>query len=229
MTSFPPPPPPGPPYPPVGTHGPGGFVQRGPAPMSGVSVAAFVFSWLVCLPVVNAVVGIILAIVGLVQTRDGARRGRGLAIAAIPISIVTGIGGAIVLAAFYFAGGLLVQIGTFTMELDQAAGDPAAVARVIYDRCSADFTAAVSRERFEAWWVERVGPRGTFQTVEASGKDPMKRGDAMVFELIGKFQSGNVPIEISIQAPESGAKILRGFKLVIEDIKFDGVSPFDSP
>lgn len=65
----------------------GGYPAGGfqPAPSTdGVSIAALVTSFLCCF----APIGVILGFVGLSRTKDGQRKGRGLAIAAIPIGIV---------------------------------------------------------------------------------------------------------------------------------------------
>lgn len=65
-----------------GSYPAGGFQ---PAPSTdGVSIAALVTSFLCCL----APIGVILGFIGLGRTKDGQRKGRGLAIAAIPIGIV---------------------------------------------------------------------------------------------------------------------------------------------
>lgn len=64
--------------------GGGGYGGPPPAKTDGVSIAALVLSFLCCL----APVGVILGFVGLSRTKNGQRKGRGLAIAAIVIGIV---------------------------------------------------------------------------------------------------------------------------------------------
>lgn len=65
-----------------GNYGGDGFQ---PAPSTdGISIAALVLSFLCCL----APIGVILGFVGLGRTKNGQRKGRGLAVAAIPIGIV---------------------------------------------------------------------------------------------------------------------------------------------
>jgi len=87
----------GPTPPPYGqpAYGPPGFPQY-PAPPStepgkGLAITALVLSLLAC-TVVLAIPAIVLAIVVLVQSRDGRNHGKGLAIAALVISVISVIG-----------------------------------------------------------------------------------------------------------------------------------------
>lgn len=104
--SSPPPPPPMPPGPPTGS-GPGGFQPppgygsppgyqpygfqpAGQQPTtSGMAIASLVCSLagiLIC--GIPAVLGVIFGFIGLSQTKDGARNGRGMAIAGLVVGIV---------------------------------------------------------------------------------------------------------------------------------------------
>lgn len=72
-------------YGPPGSYGPpGGYGQPAQAPNDGVSIAGFVLSLLCC----TSIIGLILGFVGLSRTKNGQRRGRGLAIAAVIIGII---------------------------------------------------------------------------------------------------------------------------------------------
>lgn len=67
-------------------------------PNDGVSITAFVLSLTCCL----SIVGVVLAFFGLSRTKDGQRRGRWAAIAAIPVGLVlTLVAGAVVVFGFW--------------------------------------------------------------------------------------------------------------------------------
>ena len=106
MTQFQPPTP-GPAMAPGGPVGvPPAFNE--PVRWSAAAVAGFVLSLVGCL-IVTAPLGLILGIVGIVTTRGGRRRGMGLAIAAIPISLLTGVFSLIVVANVVVFGQVLFQ------------------------------------------------------------------------------------------------------------------------
>ena len=102
--STPPPPPPGnqPPFPPQPQYGgpPPGYAPYGqpsnsPARMSGMAVAGFVLSVVGAIPCfwfwflqIPGYLGTIFSIIGLKQTKNGERRGRGLAIAGLVIGVI---------------------------------------------------------------------------------------------------------------------------------------------
>jgi hypothetical protein len=67
---------------------PGAAPVGEPEPSKGMAITSLILSILCCFPV-----GLILAIVVLVRSRDGRNHGKGLAIAAVVISIITFIGG----------------------------------------------------------------------------------------------------------------------------------------
>jgi hypothetical protein len=106
MSTPPPPPPPGgPSYPPQQPQQPYGGAPPGyapygqppaPAGMSGMAVAGFVCSLVALIPCfwfwflqIPGYVGTVLSFVGLKQTANGAKRGRGLAVAGLIIGIIT--------------------------------------------------------------------------------------------------------------------------------------------
>jgi hypothetical protein len=93
-----PPPPPGTTPPPPYGGPPPGYTPYGPGnaaagKYSGMSIAGFVLSlvgtipcfWILQLP---GLLGTIFGFIGLRQTKDGSRRGKGLAIAAVVIGLV---------------------------------------------------------------------------------------------------------------------------------------------
>ena len=113
-----PPPPPGnqPPFPPQPPYGgpPPGYAPYGqpvasqPAGLSGMAVAGFVLSLVGAIPCfwfwflqIPGYLGTIFSFIGLKQTKNGARRGRGLAIAGLVIGLIL-IAIAIGLAIFVY-------------------------------------------------------------------------------------------------------------------------------
>lgn len=82
---------------PGGYGPPPGYGAPAQAPNDGVSIAGFVLSLLCC----TSIIGLILGAVGLSRTKNGQRRGRGLAIAAVIIGIV---------GTLLFIGGVVVVI-----------------------------------------------------------------------------------------------------------------------
>ena len=59
--------------------------------MSTAALVGFVSSLVICIPLLTQLLGAILGIFGVVQTSGGRRRGRGLAIAAICISLLAAV------------------------------------------------------------------------------------------------------------------------------------------
>ena len=94
--------------PPIADH-----TRTGPehSPWSVAAIAGLVLSLLGC-SLIGAVLGLILGIVGITRTRGGRRRGMGLAIAAIPISLGTGLIGV-------FLGIGMVGLTRMAAEMEQ--------------------------------------------------------------------------------------------------------------
>ena len=59
-----------------------------PRPMSSAAAGGFVCSLILCVPLLTQLLGGVLGIVGIARTSGGRQRGRGLAIAAVGISVV---------------------------------------------------------------------------------------------------------------------------------------------
>lgn len=81
-----------------------GLVEGGK--WSPAAIIGFVLSLLGC-TVVGAVLGLVFGVFGIVGCRGGRRKGMGLAIAAIPISVVTGVLGVVLGIAIWSLSGLL--------------------------------------------------------------------------------------------------------------------------
>ena len=121
-----PPPPPGGPVGPGGFQPQSGFQQPGyppqgyqpygqPAPQqgtSGMAIASLVCSLVGLMCGIPAILGIIFGFIGLSQTKDNARPGRGLAIAGLIIGILVVLLYAVVIIAAASKGDGCFYIGT---------------------------------------------------------------------------------------------------------------------
>lgn len=186
-------------------------------PYSGAAIAGFVLSLLGCAGI-TAVLGFILGIVGIFSTRDGRRRGMGLAVAAIPISLITGalsIGLLLSTLAFGRGAAMLVQLPMFLN------GDPAGLTQAatsIRELSSEDFKDSVSEQVLTDWLTQIAEEHGSLaELTDADAKDSTKAGDAIVFELDGKFTNG--PANITVRF------VFEGYVMKLDDIEIDGVSP----
>lgn len=98
--------PPPPPY-----SGEGYPVSSGSAPLSTLSVVALI-TGIFC-----GLIGVIFGFLGLKETRNGAKRGRGLAIAGIVLGLLTTVGGIIIAIAIFAAGANFVDSLATNMEV----------------------------------------------------------------------------------------------------------------
>lgn len=159
-----PPPPPG-----YGYSSPqgGGYAPAVYRPYSGLAITAFVLSLLGC----TSPIGFILGVVAVFSIgRD--RRGRGLALAAIPISLAFMAGGGWVLLR---AGGVVkdwMEIGAATESLlrDGGAGRTPDLVK-LRELSTPEFAALLTDENVAAWLAAVQGEFGRFEAtiVEFSG------------------------------------------------------------
>lgn len=191
---------------------------QGPPPYSASAIAAFVLSLLGCLGV-TAVLGLIFAVVGLLTTRGGARRGAGFAIAAIPISIVTGLM-AFVLVAVAWQG---VQTTKIALDLPAVydvdggiAPDALAKLRGVFTE---SFNAEVSAEKLAAWFESIRTEYGVLVELQANGKlTPIPNTDRWTYRMTGKFVSGTQSVEVIM-------RVVPPFAFQIDDVVVAGASP----
>jgi len=217
MTQFQPPP--FPPLPSQQDDYPAAYATNVPPRWSAAAIAAFILSLLGFLGV-TAVLGLIFGIVGIITTSGGRRRGMGLAIAAIPISLVTGVLSIVLLSVLFF--------GTRAMEipvtLKAALGaDSAAVvdsANALREIGSAAFNNEVSTEALQAWITQINTKHGKLTAITKEPQEllsPTPEG-AWCLNFNGKFVNGLAPIRLIFKAEEF-------FSLRIDDIEIDGSSP----
>ncbi len=217
MTQFQPPP-----YePPLGQQSnyPAAYAPSAPPRWSAAAISAFILSLLGFLGV-TAVLGLIFGIVGIVTTSGGRRRGMGFAIAAIPISLVTGAL-SILLLWVYFFGTRAMAIPT---KLQAALGaDSATVAdsaNALREIGSAAFNDEVSTEALQAW-ITRINAKHGKLTSASLDTDQMmaKTGDGSMYLIVkGKFVNGPAVIRLIFKAEQL-------WSLRIDDIDIGGSSP----
>ena len=195
----------------------------GPPPMSKAAITGFVSSLVFCVPGLSPLLGLIFGIVGIAATSGGRRRGRGLAIAAIPIALVVGAGQGYL---GYYAGVVMHRMAVFPARVvpvfkASAVKVPEAAAEA-YRHSSAGFRQSVSEEQFQAWVAEVIAEHGQLQKCKASARpfegDP-KKGGAVIAHLAGDFVNSSAVIDVvMVMNKEKG-------DWEFDDIRVDGDSP----
>jgi hypothetical protein len=196
----------------VEPYGRAGFAD--PPPWSVSSIVGFVLSLLGC----SAPLGFILGIVGIVRTSGGQRRGRGLAIAAIPISLVTGaVAFLLVLGIFLIgAGGVIIRQLPMLLSTDVEVSKNAV--SFLREVASDDFNASVSDEQLQAWLQQVAAKHGRLVTIGRPSPVPSSAGTKEIgLDVEGKFINGRTSILITLSK--------QGWRYAIEDMAVDGVSP----
>lgn len=221
MSQFSPPPPPGGLAGNVAPAGPPLNVQPS---MSAVAVVALVASLVFCVPFVTQVVGLICGVIGIASTSGGRRRGRGLAIAAIPISLIVaavwcGLG-YVTFRVFGEATRLAQEVQT----LLRTSGEAVAVNSTdFYTHTSKRFQQQLTQSEFAAWVDQVLDDHGTLQNMRPAQQffqsDPEGR---MVTQYIGQFSNGSANIAVTFAFDDD-------FTPQIDDVQVDGESPLPNP
>jgi hypothetical protein len=223
MTQFEPPQPPGmPPTEPAAASAP--YVEP---PLSKAAVSGLVCSLIICIPVVP-LVGLILGIIGIPATAAGKRRGRGLAIGAIIVAVVTtGLQGLL------SAGVVVTLMRYLSFQKEIAPPIRAALkastprvpeaAQEAYQVMSPRFQVKVSQEQFEQWLRTVIAKHGQLQEIQQP-EDPrefmVQEPYGLTFNLTGRFVNGEATITI-----RCGFSSNWSGQLEADDILVDGVSP----
>lgn len=188
------------------------------APYSASAIIGFVLSLLGC-TAVGALLGLVFGIVGIVRTGSGRRRGRGLAIAAVAISVVTGtFGGVIGYSALTFknAGVMYKQLS------DLFAGESGRADAVLFLRkaSSDEFDQAVDDQKLDAWLEQVASKHGRLVTLgQPKPVSPPPSPDEFALGVECKFVGGPVSVVITLTKEDWPYKI--------GDIAVDGLSPRD--
>ena len=217
MTQFQPPP--FPPLPGQQDYYPAAHAPSAPPRWSAAAIGGFILSLLGFLGV-TALLGLIFGIVGIITTSGGRRRGMGLAIAAIPISLVMGALSVLLLS--------VLLIGTRAMaipvKLQAALGaDSASVAdsaKALREIGSAAFNDEVSTEALQAWIMQVNAKHGKLTSASLDTDQMMSkaRDGLMYLNVKGKFINGPAAIRLTFKETDV-------WSLRIEDIEIGGSSP----
>ncbi len=140
------------------------MMPTGPAPMSAMAVTGFVSSLIVCCPVLSPLLGLIFSFIGLSQTKGGARRGRGLAIAGLIISIavIPLQGWGIPTVIERAKGVILIAVATTAFQ----SGDIDTGIAAWYDLASDDLKSAMTEDDFAAWVNAEFKKHGGLQSLQ---------------------------------------------------------------
>lgn len=193
-------------------HGGGSDARR---PWSLIAIVAFVASLLGFLGV-TAIVGLLMGILGIVRTAGGQRRGLGLAIAAIPVSCITGLI-FLGMGAVIFAGIALSKAGEQAARILRA--DAAGALAVVQSVGSEELRAAINEQKMGQWLAAVRERHGTFSGLVPDSIDPQET-DSDTIQTVNfgaRFTKGQVPMGISFSLQFDG-----WYRL--EDLSIDGLS-----
>lgn len=211
-----------PPPPPSPEFGHAAPVPAGPPPYSASAIAGFISSLFGCLGI-TALLGFILGIVGVMKTKDGQRRGMGLAVAAIVLSCITGLF-AVVLIPLTVAGVVIGQkMAPLVEAMESALSDenisaeefPAIVRTIASD----DFNEEVSDEALLAWALEMREKHGKVTNFQSSGPGSTSQTPEglLLISFNGKFVNGAQTVQIWLDP-------ISMFEVRLSDIAVGGVS-----
>lgn len=210
MTQFGPPPLPD-------AYAPAYSQRSGPPPWSASAIGAFVLSLLGWIGI-TAILGLIFAVVGLFATSGGKRRGRGLAIAAIPISVVTGVV-AVVLVLMFIVTLRMAEVPK-KIESVFVSGEVAAQVSRLRMFTSDQFNQSVSDETLQAWLTAVRKQHGTMTGLTMNVAEAFSTADdgSPRLSAKGKFVNGAATIRFTF----SGENL---WTARLADIEVDGSSP----
>ena len=179
---------------------------------SKTAVTGFVLSLIGCLGL-TAALGLVFGFFGLLATRGRRLRGRGLAIAALPVSVLTGTLFVVGLLLYGMAGELRAvhsQLGTLLKT--ESARTSAAIS-TFRTCCSPGFNAEVQNEPLLDWFNKVQAAHGTLVQMSP----PKPSNDSFAFHFDAEFVRGKAQVDMFY--------VLDGRHLRLDDIEIDGSSP----
>ncbi len=188
------------------------------APWSGSAIAGFILSFFGC-SIIGGILGLILGIVGIFDCKGGRRRGMGLAIAAIPVALISSAFTGLVVFMFIAIGKEMIAMGESVIPAVQSA-DKMEAAGVIRQFTTADFNDEVSKEALAAWLskLEEKHGRLTKLTLDQQYMVTPSQDDYAHVNFDGKFVNGSADVKVVIDM----------FPIRIVDFEVDSVSPRES-
>lgn len=208
---------------------PPGVSYEGPKPFSKAAVTGFIFSLLFCIPGVHVLLGLLFGIIGLGATKGGRMRGRGLAIAAIPLSLVVGALSTI-MAIFFgmmmMAGMEMVPalVGPKLMPVFVAAsGDTASAVATLRTLSTDTFNARHSDAELKEWLGTIATEYGAMVNLTQSPNSPPPTpgSDLVPMSYSIKFVNKTSQLNIRWRMTMQGIEV----KFKIENIDVGGVAP----
>lgn len=186
---------------------------------SALAIAGFVLSLVGCLGI-TAILGLIFGVAGIAKTRGGRRRGFRLAVAAIPISIVTG---ALSLGGLFYAKTLGVVYMDRMNAVKGVVGstpDEAAAAFATFRKgCAESFVDKASDESLTGWLALVREKHGSMVSAE---KAPVPLQGGTSFQINAKFVNGPAPIVFRFSKAS-------GTEMLIDYIDVDGLALGETP
>ena len=217
MTQFQPPPYP----PPLGQQAyyPAAHTPTAPPPWSAAAIGGFILS-LLGFAGVTAILGLIFGIVGIVTTSGGRRRGAGLAIAAIPISLVTGAASVVLVLGIL----LVTRAAEVPVKLQSVFGSNSSnmvdAVTTLRELGSPKFNEAVGTEVLQAWLTQINAEHGklTSASLDTHQMVSERPDGTMCLNVNGKFVNGPAEIRLVFEGGDV-------WSLRIDDIEVGGSSP----
>ena len=211
MSQMPPPPPSamGEPMPP--TYG--ASEQRG---WSGLAIVGFILACLGC----TAPIGLILGIVALFTTGAGRKKGKVLAILAIPASLVTGgclgvIGYGTVKVTRQFVE-LMEDLPTIVQD---APSNPDEAIDLLSPYLAAELDSVLTAEAISDWATRVADEHGTLRSIDMQQQGAVSRqilpDGTVILNLPGKFVKGSANLRVTFK---SGGFDIRISDLAVGDI-----------
>lgn len=162
----------------------------------------------------------LLGVIGIFRTRHRSRRGRMVAIAAIPLGLLGGF--LQVVFGFMSFGFLGVKMeGDRAVQLlrTPAASIAEQAASWRSEHGSKRFQANVTEEAMAGWLADVVAKHGQMQSTSVSRNDMFRQDrGAMVYRLNGQFVNDTAPVEMIIGFESN-------MQPRVDDIRVDGSSP----
>jgi len=189
-----------------------------PPRFSAAAIAGFVLSLLGCLGI-TAVLGLIFGVVGIITTRGGARRGLGLAIASIPISLLTGALFAASVAAIFAFGHVMAAVMMLPNLYDADGNIVPETMAVFRAACTDEFRADVSEQQLAEWFSKMRAEHGALVELKKGAPPERVPGtNKAKVHTTGKFINGEQDIVITLQTSSMG-------RVAIDDFEIAGSSP----
>lgn len=168
-----------------------------PRPYSKIAIAGLVVSLVACVPLIPTVLGVIFGLIGIGKTGPDRLRGRGLAIGAIVVGLLVGVGQGVLGYAGYQSLRIMINAKQWLLAemQDPHSGDTAAMQNL--RKCStAEFNKAVTEARLKEWVEAVTAKHGRLQDIKASRRNIENTPTGLTMFMEGHFAKGIAEIEL---------------------------------